>query len=372
MAEKNNSQQYMWRQRKKRNTWITIWILFVILAAALGTFAYEGMKGADPLNAAKDYFTQATGVTDYTVETGERSLNSENLFVQNYTFTYTADGTENTRKVNMIQSAEKKYGLFDQWTVEAAGASAVDLDLIAPAGSQVLINGVQPDASTVKTDETLSPGAVCYALTGVEPTSTLQVTGLPFDSYEGTLESSSSVLDVRDNLTVSDNAKTQMEEMGKSMLSELFTTVAQDTGADNLSELFDEVPNKANLYRAIHGNLFSDGALRVSSMGFEGFTSTFGDVYYPGTDEESYIGIEMTLKYTCNYVTADAASAEAESETETETETQAAESGTEAGTEAAQETNAGETAVEREAIFYFRYQDGQCICTSAEVPSAIG
>lgn len=361
MAE--NNQQYKWRQRKKRNTWITIWIIFVILAAAAATFVYEGMKSANPLNVAKNYFAQAVGAKDYTVTTGERSLNQQNQFVQNYTFTYTEDGKETSSKLNMVQEDKKKYGLFDQWSVEAAGANAVDLDLIVPAGSQVLINGVQPDASTVKEDDTLTPGAVCYELTSVDPTSTLQVTGLPFDSYEGTLETSGSTLDIRSNLTVSDNAKTQMEEMAKSMINELYTAVAQDTGADNLSALFDHVPNKANLYRAVSGNLFSDGELRVSSMNFEGFNASFGDVYYPGTDEDSYVGMEMTLTYTCKYTSADGTAAE----TETESETENADT-----TDTAEETeNSGETSAEKEATFYFQYQNGECVATSMEVPSAL-
>lgn len=351
MAE--NNQQYKWRQRRQRNLKITIWILFVILLAAGGTFAYEGMKSGDPLNVAEKYFKNVVGVENYKVETGDRSLNKDNQFVQDYTFTYTADGKEVAQKINMVQQNEKKYGLFEQWELQAAGTGTASVDLIVPAGSQVLIDSVAPDETTRKEDDTLSPAAVCYALTNVDPKSKLQVNGLPFESYEGTLESSGTTLDIRDMLSVSDNAKVQMEELGKSMINELYTAAISNQGADKLGDKFADVPNKANLYKAITENLFENDVLQADNITFEGFRPTFGEVYYPGQDEESFIGIEMKLAYTCSY---DAA--------ETETETEAAEQESEAETEAVQKN-------EKEATFYFRYQDGNCTVTSAEIPGVI-
>ncbi|MDO4344771.1 MAG: hypothetical protein Q4C50_08220 [Eubacteriales bacterium] len=350
----DNNQQYKWRQRKKRNTRITIWIILVILAAAGGTFAYEGMKESNPLNVAKKYFKDAVGAEEYTVETGDRSLNKQNQFVQNYTFTYTADGKEVRQSVNMVQQNEKKYGLFEQWAMEAAGASAVDMELIVPAGTQVLIDSRVPDQASIKEDEDLSPGAVCYQLSGVEPTAKLQINGLPFESYEGTLETSGTVLDVRNQMKVSDNAKVQMEEIAKTMINDLYTNVLNEEGEEALGDQFAQVPNKSNLYRAISENLFRDGQLQVNSISFEGFQAEFGDIYYPGKDEESFVGIEMKLSYTCNYERA-AQETEAEQEEESETETE----------------NAADTSVQKEATFYFRYQDGNCVVTSAEVPGVL-
>lgn len=117
----------------------------------------------------KRYVEDVIGVKDYQVQTGARSLNNDNQFVQEYQFTYTADGKEVTKTINMLQQSEKRYGLFEQWGIDGAAAEkTADLEIIAPAGSQVLVNGVAPDSSQIKEDENLSPGAVCYALTGVK------------------------------------------------------------------------------------------------------------------------------------------------------------------------------------------------------------
>ena len=91
MAEKEN-QQYKWRQRKKRNTLLAAWIIAVIIVAAAITFVVDGTKNGNPLNVAKRYVENVIGVSDYQVETGARSLNNDNQFVQEYKFTYTADG----------------------------------------------------------------------------------------------------------------------------------------------------------------------------------------------------------------------------------------------------------------------------------------
>lgn len=357
----HNNQQYKWRQRKKRNARITVWLILVVVLAACGTFAYEGIKGSDPQNTAEKYFRAAAGITDYTVETGERSLNSDNQFVQDYTFTYTADGKEESRKVSLTQLNEKKYGLFEQWEPQAAAADAVDMDLIVPAGSQVLINKARPDASAVKADETLSPGAVCYRLTQVDPKSVLQINGLPFESYEGTLETSGGVLDARNMLSVSENAKIQMEELGKSMISELYAAAIEQKEASDLSDAFAEVANKENVYKVISQSLYKDDTALTDSITFEGFEPTFGDVYYPGTGEESFIGMEMKLKYTCKYEILQPESEEEEPQSEEEGETE-----TEASTEAQ-----APVSVDKEATFYFRYRDGKCIVTSAEVPGIL-
>lgn len=362
-----NQQQYMWRQRKKRKNRITIWIIAVILISAAGTFTYEGMKSSNPLNAAKDYISQTMGVKDMDVEIGDRSLDSENQFVQEYTFTYTADGKKATQKINMLQQKEKKYGLFDQWAVQAAGVNKSDLELIAPAGSQVLIDGVKPEAADAKEDDTVSPGAVCYQLTGVDrDRAKLQVNGLPFESYEGTLEGNASVLDIRDSLTISENARVQMEEIGKSMINELFTAAFEKKEASALGNRFDKVANKVNLYKAIYENLYDGENLKVDSITFERFTPEFGDVLYPGKNEESYIGIDMTLTYTCKYELSE----KEEGSEETSEETTEAEAETESETETEKKGNT-EMIKEKEAKFSFRYQDGQCIVTSVEVPGAI-
>lgn len=364
MAEKEN-QQYKWRQRKKRNALTAGWLIGVVVVAAAGTFVYNGTKEGNPLNVAKKYVEDVVGASDYTVETGPRSLNDDNEFVQEYTFTYTADGGEVTKTINTTQSSQKKYGLFEQWQVEGAGAASsadtMDLELIAPAGSQVLVNGVAPTEDQVLTVDTLSPGAVCYQLTGIpKENSKLQVTGLPFDAYETTLDGSVTTLDVRDQLVVGENAKTQMSELAKQMINELFTAVVDDKGADSLGTLFDSAANKTNLYNAIHTNLYDGDSLKVSSLSFADFTPTFGEVYYPGTDEESYIGMEMKMSYTVTYE-----EAEPESESETETEAQ-----TETESESETETEAATTAA-KEASFYFQYKNGSCTVTQIEVPNAL-
>lgn len=354
------NQEYKWRQRKKRNTKIAIWIILVILVCVGGTFVYEGMKESDPLKVAERYFKQEEAVNEFEVITGERSLNDQNQFVQEYTFQYTADGKEISRTVNMIQKNEKKYGMFEQWEMTAGSANTVSLELIAPAGSQVLLNGVSPDPTEVKEDENLSPGAVCYALSGIDADCTIQVNGLPFDSYEGALDTSSSIVDIREKLVVGENAQTQMLEIGKSMINELFTAAVENKKAEELGTLFDNAPNKANLYKAITNNLYNDDVLQVESIGFEGFEPTFGDVYYPGKEEESYVGIEMKLSYTCKYEPVvqeeETQSEGSEEESESETETEAAET---------------EISAQKEASFYFKYQDGNCIVTSVEIPNVI-
>lgn len=353
----NNNQQYMWRQRKKRNARLTIWIILVILLAAAGTFAWRGIRESDPQRIAEKYYMAAIGVEGYTVKAGDRSLNEQNQFVQDYTFTYTADGVQENKKISLTQQKEKKYGLFEQWEPQMGAAKTVDLDLIAPAGSQVLIDGCAPDASSVKADDTLSPGAVCYQLAGVDPEAKLQVNGLPFSSYEGTLDTNGSVLDVRNMLSVSDNAKVQMEEIGKRMINELYTAVLTGGDASSLGNDFAKVANKENLFRAVSDNLHKDGELLADSVSFQGFEAAFGDVYYPGKSEESFVGIEMTLSYTCSFEAAQAADGEEETE-----ETEGAE----------QETGKHEATEEkREAKFSFRYQDGACVVASAEIPGVI-
>ncbi|MDO5538929.1 MAG: hypothetical protein Q4F83_02485 [Eubacteriales bacterium] len=362
----DNQQQYMWRQRKKRNTRITIWILLVILLSAGGTFAYEGMKNSNPLNVAKNYISQTIGVKDMDVETGDRSLNSDNQFVQDYTITYTADGRETKQKINMVQQKEKRFGLFDQWNVQTAGSGKSDMELIVPVGSQVLIDGVAPEADSAKEDDTLSPGAVCYQLTGVDKeNSKLQVNGLPFDSYEGTLEGNGSVIDIRDTLNVSENAKVQMEEIGKSMINELFTAVVENKEASSLGSQFDKVANKANLYKAIYDNLYEENELKVSSITFEGFEPVFGEIFYPGKNEESYIGIDMTLSYSCKY---EPSEAESETEEDEVSEEETAESESESETGSKTDSDKEQ---KKEAKFSFRYQNGNCIVTSVEVPGVI-
>lgn len=354
------NQEYKWRQRKKRNTKIAIWIIVVILISVGGTFVYEGMKESDPLKVAEKYFKHEEGVSDFEVTTGDRSLNDQNQFVQEYTFKYTADGKEVTKTVNMIQQNEKKYGMFEQWQMTTGSANTVALELIAPADSQVLLNGISPDATQVKEDANLSPGAVHYELSGVDADCTIQVNGLPFDSYEGKLDTSNSIVDIREKLVVGENAQTQMLEIAKSMINELFTAAVEKKSADDLGQLFDNAPNKANLYRAIVGNLYKDDVLQVESITFEGFNATFGDIYYPGKDEESYVGMEMKLSYTCKYEPA---------VVEEETEDTGEETEETGETETEKQTT--EKSAQKEATFYFKYQDGNCIVTSVEVPNVI-
>ena len=66
----------------------------------------------------------------------------------------------------------------------------------------------------------------------------------------------------------------------------------------------------------------------------------------------------MTLSYTCSYE-------QAEAETEEETEAQS-ESESETETE-----SAGNAGTKKEAKFYFRYQNGDCVVTSAEIPGVL-
>ncbi len=350
-----DNQQYKWRQRKKRNLYITVWICLVILFSILVTFAYEGTRAGDPLAVAKEYIKDTTGAEVSKVETGDRSLNADNQFVQEYTLTYTVDGKEVQQKMNMVQQNKKKYGLFEQWDVASAAAGSLEAEITAPTGSQVLVDGVRPDESMVKEDEALSPGAVCYQLTGVADGAELQVNGLPFESYKGTIEAGTPVIDVRNYLVVSENAKVQMEELGKSMINQLLTAVVEQKGADKLGNDFAQVANKENLYRVMTGNLVKDDVLQVKSISLDGFKPKFGEVYYPGKDEEAYIGIEMKLKYNVSYEPAELSGEETEAVEESESETE---------TEAVKKAK-------KEATFYFKYVDGKCTVTSAEVPGVI-
>ena len=131
----------------------------------------------------------------------------------------------------------------------------------------------------------------------------------------------------------------------------------QEKGADSLSTLFAQAANKDNLYKAIHDNLFQDKSLKVKSITFSEFKPTFGEVYYPGKDEESYIGMEMTLSYKCAYEPADEQEAESETESESETEAETKKSDSNSST--------------KEAKFYFKYVNGNCTVTTIEVPNAI-
>ncbi len=349
MAE--NNQQYKWRQRKKRNARITIWIILVIILAAGGTFAYEGLKDSDPQNVAERYIRETVGVEEYQVEAGDRALTPENQFTQDYTFTYTADGRESRTRVNLIQSNEKKYGIFDQWTAQEAPAEQIDLDLIAPAGSQVLVDGVSPQEMA---DENLSPGAVRYHLEGVNAAAALRIAGLPFEQYEGTLEGAGQELDMRDVLQVSENAKVQMEEIGKSMIRELYTAAVNGDDQSDLGEDFSQISNKDFLLKTVRADIFRSDALTLSDMSCEKFVPTFGDIYYPGKDEESFVGIEMKLSYQC--------SCTAVPEEDQETGEEETQSGEEA--EKPQSST-------KEAVFYFQYRDGACTVTSAQIPSPI-
>ena len=103
----DNNQQYKWRQRKQRNTRLGIWIVVVILVSVGGTFAYEGLRDSDPQRVAEEYVKKATGVESFTVEAGDRSLNADNQFVQDYTFTYTVDG-----KVYAVAKDTDSYAVF--------------------------------------------------------------------------------------------------------------------------------------------------------------------------------------------------------------------------------------------------------------------
>lgn len=357
----DNNQQYMWRQRKKRNTRLGIWILLVILASAAGTFIYEGIRDGDPKRTAERYFMDTVGVDGYTVESGDRSLNKESQFVCDYTFHYTADGKQVDKTISLTQSTGKKYGLFEQWQPQSAAERAIELDLIAPAGSQVLVGGYAPDASSVAEDETLSPGAVRYHLTGVDPDAKLQVNGLPFESYEGTVQTSGSVLDVRDMLSVSENAKVQMTELGKSMINELYTAALAGEEASRLGQDFANVPNKENLYRGIVNKLYKDGNLLADSISFSGFEAQFGEIEYPGKDDEGYVGIEMTLSYMFSYEAAETQESEPQTEEPQTEEPQSEEPQTESEPKKAAE-------VKKEAKFTFHYQNGTCTAVAIEVP----
>ncbi len=357
--------QYKWRQRKKRKSLFTIWIVVVIVLSALGAFFYEGLKVSNPMNVAKQYLEDGIGVSEYELTAGPRSLNDQNVFQQEYTVKYTADGKEEVKKLNLVQQDDKKYGIFEQWDFEkAAESDRMEVKLIAPVSSQVLVNGVAPTDSEIKIDEAISPGAICYDLTGVEVGAKLQVNGLPFDSYETTITEKDTELDVREQLVVGENAKTQMSEMAKTMINELFTAVVQGQKADSLSKLFDQTPNKANLFKAMKKNLFNGDDLKVSSITFKDFKPEFGEVYYPAPEEDAFIGMNMTLNFTCEYTLAENNQEESE---ETDTAEETAESETE--TEAKKAPT--KVSVSKKADFYFKYVDGKCVVTSMEVPTII-
>ena len=108
--------------------------------------------------------------------------------------------------------------------------------------------------------------------------------------------------------------------------------------------------------------MFQNGNLKVKSITFSEFKPVFGDVYYPGKGEDSYIGMEMTISYKCAYEPADDAEAETETETESETETE---------TESEQAAKDTAHSAVKEAKFYFKYVDGNCTVTTVEVPNAI-
>lgn len=366
----DNNQQYMWRQRRKRNARITVWLILVICAAAIATFVYEGMKDSNPQKVAERYVKEKAGVDEFSVKAGNRSLSSANQFVQDYTFTYTADGSEVEKRVSLVQQNEKKYGLFDQWTVQPETVNYVDVQLIAPVGVQVLVDGVAPTDADVQTVDGLSPGAVCYQLSVDDMGGKLQVNGLPFESYEGTVLTGEETVDVRSALEVSENAKVQMEEMGKDMLNELFTAVVSGKQASDLGSLFDQIPDKEDLFQRLSENLTEDGTPRVSSISFEKITPEFGGIYYPGNDEEPYVGMEMKLSYTCSFKSADDADEADETDEAASGDESASGGETEDGTEEESGTEP-ETSVEKEAVFFFRYQDGACTVSSVKVPGIL-
>lgn len=372
-----DNSQYMWRQRRKRKSLLTVWIVAVIIMAALGTFAYEGLKESNPLNVAKKYLEQEIGVSEYELSAGTRSLNNDNLFQQEVNVKYTADGKEEERKLILLQQEKKKFGIFEQWDFETQDkGNTMEVELIAPVISQVLVNGVAPTDSEIKVDTAVAAGTVCYDLTEVEIGATLQVNGLPFDSYEAVITEDDAKLDLTEKLVVGENAKTQMTEMAKSMLNELFDVLIQGEKEDALGDLFAQTPNKSNLYKVLKKNLYDGEELKIASMTFKEFKPVFGELKYPEKEGDNDLGMEMTLGFTCDYNQIEkqvvikektTAVKDTESESETETETEAAE--TEAETEI--KTSTKRMSVKKEAKFYFKYMDGECVVTSMEVPNVL-
>ncbi len=361
----DNHQQYMWRQRKKRNLRVGIWLVFVVVASAAGTFAFEGIRDSDPKRAAERYFMRTVGVEGYAVSEGDGTLGEGGQLVKDFTFQYTADGKQVAKTVGMVQSDKKKYGLFASWVPQSAADRAVAFDVVAPAGSQVLADGHAPDMGAAVADESLSAGAARYHFAGVDPQATLQVNGLPFEAYEAAVPADQETVDVRDSLVLSENARVQMEELGKAMLHELYTAAIEGSGAEKLGGDFANVPNKDNLYRSVSNKLRKGGELLVDSVTFSGFGAQFGDVQYPEKDAESYVSVDMTLSYTFAYEAAQGDAQEPQTE-ETQADEQQTESG-QAGDGEAEAAKSQSRQGEKEAKFTFHYQDGACTAATMEV-----
>lgn len=347
----DKQQQYKWRKHRKNKRILTAWFVCVGVLSAAGAFVYQGTYDSNPQKSAERYIKNVKNIEDYTLQSGDRSLSEEGKMVQTFTFTYTPKDSKDpvTGTVDLVRQDKKRYGMFERWVSNDHVDEAKNVKITVPVDSKVMLDQKALDSSLVKEDEKLTAGAKSYVVPYLEKKEyTLTVTGLPFENYESKWkpDQDESSIDVRGECKLSENAKTQMQELGKQVLKEFFSAAVQKQTVQSLGAAFDKVKDKETLLKTVTGNLFSDPGLVIEQLEFSGFNSSYGEPYFPDANDESYIGIEVKTKYNCKYSGTRIAEGE-DGDTETEESQSYA----------------------KEAKFYFIYQGGKCYLKSMELPN---
>lgn len=347
----DKQQQYKWRKHRKNKRILTAWLVCAGVLSAAAAFVYQGTYDSNPQKSAERYIKNEKNIETYTVQSGERNLSEEGKIVQTFTFTYTPKDSKDpiTETVDLIRKDKKRYGMFERWVCNDHVDEAKNVKITVPVDSKVMLDQKTLDSSLVIEDEKMTAGAKSYVLPYLEKKEyQLKVTGLPFEIYETKWkpDQDSSTIDVRGECKLSENAKTQMQELGKQALKEFFSAAVQKQTVQALGSTFDKVQDKETLLKTVTGNLFSDPGLVIKHLEFSGFNSTYGVPYYPEAKDESYIGIEVKTKYNCKY-TGNRITEGEDGDTETEESQSYA----------------------KEVKFYFIYQGGKCYLKSMEIPN---
>lgn len=346
----DKQQQYKWRKHRKNKRILTAWFICVGVLAAAGAFVYQGTYDSNPQKSAERYIKNEKNIEAYTLQSGDRNLSEDGKMVQTFTFTYTPkDGKDPvTGTVDLVRQDKKRYGMFERWVCNDHVDEAKNVKITVPVDSKVMLDQKALDSSLVIEDEKLTAGAKSYVVPYLEKKEyALTVTGLPFENYEVKWkpDQDESSIDVIEQCKLSENAKTQMQELGKQALKEFYSAAVQKQTVQSLGGTFDKVQDKEALLKKATDNLASDPNLTIDQLEFSGFSSTYGEPHFPDAKDESYIGIEVKTKYKCKY---------------TGTRMTEGEDG-DTGTEESQSYS-------KEVKFYFIYQSGKCYLKSMELP----
>lgn len=345
-------QQYKWRKHRKNKRILTIWLVCVALVSMAGAFLYQGMYDSNPTKVAERYMKEQQKVWDYKVSEGTRILKNDGGIVQSFTFTYAPAGSkeEITEIYDLTRQDKKRYGVFERWTLTKKIEEVSNFKVVVPAGTKVSLDGKTLDENLIVKDEKLSGGAVSYIVPTLEKREyQLRVTGLPFDSYDTKVNTEQGSIDVRTSLKISENAKTQMEELGKKVLKDFYNAAYKKLTVKTLDETLKKVEKKEILLEGLTENLNSDPDLQLESLVFSKFQSTYGELTYPEAGKETPASIEVKMKYQCEYKG---------------TRTLYDDYGNSTG-----ETREEVKSLNQEAKFFVYYEKGKCQVQSVEIPN---